>query len=123
MPALQIGGLTMPAPDINSMDIIYQDLDSENTGRGEETGIMIRERVRSNVRKFVPVWSVLKGSDLTTIMSAIADETFTVTILDPRTGASSTMSMYAGDRSIKCLLPTASFATSLYQASFALTEC
>lgn len=113
----------MPAPDTNSMDITYQDLDSENTGRGEETGIMIRERVRTNVRKFVPVWSVLKGSDLTAIMAAIEGETLSVTVMDPRTGLSSTMTMYAGDRSIKCLLPSATFATSLYQASFALTEC
>ena len=29
----------MLAPDIDSMDVTYQDLDSENSGRGEETGI------------------------------------------------------------------------------------
>ena len=123
MPALQIGGLTMPAPDTDSMDITHQDFDSENTGRGEETGIMIRERIRTNVRKFSPSWSVLTGTELNLITAAIAAEQFTVTILDPRLGSTSIMTMYAGDRSTKRLLSAVTHAESLYSFSVPLIEC
>ena len=123
MPALQIGGLTMPAPDTDSMDITYQDFDSENTGRGEESGIMIRERIRTNVRKFSPSWSVLTGNELNVVTAAIVAEQFTVTILDPRLGSTSTMTMYAGDRSTKCLLSAVTHAESLYSFSVPLIEC
>ena len=123
MPALQIGGVTMPAPDIDSMEVIYQDLDSENSGRGEETGIMIRERIRANVRKFSPSWSMLTGTELNSITAAIAAAQFSVTLLDPLSGISSTMNMYAGDRNIKCIVPAATHAESLYRFSVPLIEC
>lgn len=113
----------MPAPDIDSMDMTYQDFDSEATGRGEETGVMIRERIRANVRKFSPFWSVLTGTELNIITAAIEAEQFSVTILDPRIGASSAMTMYAGDRSTKCLYPAETHAESLYSFSVPLIEC
>ncbi len=113
----------MPAPDTDSMELTHQDFDSENTGRGEETGIMIRERIRTNVRKFSPSWSVLTGTELNVITAAIEAEQFSVTILDPRLGSTSTLTMYTGDRSTKCLLSAATHAESLYSFSVPFIEC
>lgn len=120
---LKIGGVTMPVPDLESLDVSYDDLDSENSGRGEETGIMIRERIRANVRKYPMKWSAINGSELATLTAAISAEQFTVILLDPITGADATMTMYAGTRSPKCIMPASSYADSMYSLSVQFIEC
>lgn len=122
MDALKINGVVMPAPDTDSYALDLQDLDSENTGRGEETGIMFRERIRTNVRKLSPKWSVLTGAELKTITDAISAAEFTVTVLDPTAGSAQTLTMYAGDRHPAFILQGDTIATSLFTFSVSLTE-
>jgi hypothetical protein len=120
---LLIGGVTMPSPDLESLDVGYDDLDSENSGRGEETGIMIRERIRANVRKYPMKWSALKGTEFVTLTTAIAAEQFSVTILDPISGSDQTFTMYAGSRASRCIMPAANYADSVFSLSVQFIEC
>lgn len=113
----------MPSPDLESLDVSYDDLDSENSGRGEETGIMIRERIRTNVRKYPMKWSAIKGSELATLNAAIAGEQFSVTILDPVSGSDQTITMYAGSRSSRCIMPASTYADSVFSLSVQFIEC
>lgn len=120
---LKIGGVDMPSPDLDSIEVGYDDLDSENSGRGEETGIMIRERIRANVRKYPMKWSAIKGSEVAAISSAISAEQFTVIILDPISGSDQTITMYAGSRTVKCIAPAATYADSVFSFSVQFIEC
>lgn len=90
-----IGGSLMPAPRTYAVSL--QDLDSADSGRSE-TGMMYRNRVRSNVYKIQATWRLTRV-DLAKIIAAITPASFSVKFFDPNTLTTPTKTMYAGDRS------------------------
>lgn len=92
---MSVDGVKLPPP--RTYGVSLQDIDSSDTGRSE-TGVMFRNRVRSNVYKIQATWR-LKRTDLATIITAITPVSFRVTFFDPNTLTSQTHTMYAGDRS------------------------
>lgn len=90
-----IGNSLMPAPRTYRVDL--QDIDSSDSGRSE-TGVMYRNRVRSNVYKIIATWRVNRP-DLNTLVTAITPASFEVKFFDPNTASTKACTMYAGDRS------------------------
>lgn len=62
-------------------------------------GDLIIERVNTK-RKLELSYNYLSATDLSTLLSAISDITFTVTYPDAQTGADRTSTFYTGDRSV-----------------------
>lgn len=92
---IYIGGSLMPALRTYRVDL--QDIDSSDSGRSE-TGVMYRNRVRSNVYKIQATWRV-KRTQLNQIITSITPAAFSVQFFDPNTDSVQTRTMYAGDRS------------------------
>lgn len=89
----------MPTPLAGGYSVTMQDLDSENTARSE-TGVLTRNRIRSDVHKISCRWNVTT-SDLETIMGAISGQEFNVSFYFG--GKYVNAKMYAGDKSISLL--------------------
>ena len=90
-----------------------QDVDASTTGRNA-AGMMIRDRVAVK-RKFSCKWAALSQADLTTILSACTDPSFTLTAVDPMTGTRQNYTVYVGDRSTPVYwYPTTNTASWMY---------
>lgn len=95
MELVSFGNYSPPAPTEYSLDI--QDIDSEDTGRGE-TGYMTRERVREGIYKLSLSFTNISSEDVTSLKEALSPETIQVTLFD---GSDVTIPMYAGNRTLK----------------------
>lgn len=94
MNLVSFGRYTPPAPTKYSLDI--QDIDSEDTGRGE-TGYMTRERVREGIYKLSLGFTNITSDDVLDIKEAISPEKISVTLFD---GSEVTVDMYVGNRTL-----------------------
>lgn len=91
---LKINGVTIKHP--KSMSVSISDVDSPSTTRNAK-GDLIRDRV--NVKRKIELdFPPMKQSDMQTLLTAIQDQFFSVTYLDPQLGII-TRTMYVGDRS------------------------
>lgn len=115
MELVRFGRYTPPTPTEYSLDI--QDIDSEDTGRGE-TGYMTRERVREGIYKLSLTFTNITSDDVLNIKEAISPEKVEVTLFD---GSEATVPMYAGNRSLK-LKSVDDEANCFWDMSFNLTE-
>lgn len=97
MALLKINNTTeLPAPTV--LQPAIQDLDSESgTGRNQ-SGTMFRDRVAVK-RKVHCEWGVLTKEEMSTLLKAISDASFTLEYPDPQEGAMKTITAYVGDRS------------------------
>lgn len=103
--------VTLPYPQEYTPSI--QDVDASTTGRNA-AGMMIRDRVAVK-RKFSCKWAALSQTDLTTILQACSDPSFTLTVVDPMTGTRQSYSVYVGDRAMPVYwYPSSNTATWLY---------
>lgn len=76
MAYLLIDGVTLPAPLPYEPE--YADLDSENSGRGED-GVMKRDRVRAGVVNLAVSWQFLTDAQMTTVINALSPASFDFT--------------------------------------------
>lgn len=95
MSILTVNGVSLPDPATLTYGI--NDIDSAETGRNAE-GTMIRDRVGSKV-KLQCSWHALTPTQISTILNAIDDESFSMTYPDAKAGANVTKTFYVGDRS------------------------
>lgn len=87
--------VTLPYPQEYTPDIY--DVDASTTGRNA-AGMMIRDRV-ARKHKFNCRWGPLTHQQLTTILQATSDVSFTLTVPDIFTGTRKSFTVYVGDRS------------------------
>ena len=115
MQLVKLGTYTPPAPTKYSLDI--QDIDSEDTGRGE-TGYMTRERVRAGIYKLALAFTNLTSDEVLAIKTALSPESVTVELFD---GSTVTAQMYAGNRTLD-LKSIDNDSNCFWDMSFSLTE-
>lgn len=115
MQLVKLGTYAPPTPTKYALDI--QDIDSDDTGRGE-TGYMVRERVREGVYKLSLEFTNITSLDVLNIKNAISPETIGVTLFD---GNYVTVNMYVGNRSV-VLKSVDDDANCFWDVSFNLTE-
>lgn len=89
---LSIGGVALPTPTYYSVET--RDIDSSDSGRADESGIVHRNVVRSGIKICDVKWKV-NGSDAATIHSKLSDPILSATIFDPKTCAPYSCDMYA----------------------------
>ena len=107
-------GTVVNLPEPSSLNVALQDIDASNSGRNA-SGYMMRDRLRSGVRKVSCKWSALKQSEMDTILNAITDAQFSLKYPDPMTGASKTISCYCGDRTAPVYwMPTSTNTTWMW---------
>lgn len=100
-PLLQIratvgSGVFLAMPEPSGMQLTYQDLDSNESGRTAD-GTMFRDRI--DVKRRIDVtWKWLSAKQMSDILKTVQNQFFEVRFLDPKTGAFSTMIAYVGDR-------------------------
>lgn len=85
----------------SSVQVDIQDIDSSETGRNQN-GDMIRDRVAGGSdakRKISCIWKGLTNSEISDLLRAMDDVSFTLTYPDPYTGTTRTSAVYVGDRS------------------------
>lgn len=103
--------VTLPYPQEYTPSI--QDVDAATTGRNA-AGTMIRDRVAVK-RKFSCVWAALTQTQLQTILQAVTDVSFGLTVVDPLTATRQTYQVYVGDRSMPVYwYPSTNSATWMY---------
>lgn len=86
--------------NLTKYDVGYSDIDSNNSGRSE-SGVMFRDRVRSNVAKLELEWTMLTSTELEYILNEISQSKFDV---EYYFGESKEAYMYAGDKKIEKLV-------------------
>jgi len=90
-------GLKVPA----SVQVDIQDIDGSETGRNQN-GDMMRDRVAGGSdakRKISCTWKGLTNSEISDLLRAMDDVSFSLTYPDPYTGTARTATVYVGDRS------------------------
>lgn len=112
MNLIEIDGVVLPAPTDYSGS--FSDLDSQQSGRSE-TGVMNRERVRSDIAKIKLGFKFLTQAEFELVTKAISPAKFTVKFYS---GSIKTAEMYAGDRDWSLSSPK----DNRWDISFSLTE-
>ncbi len=95
MALITVDGLAFPG--INKYKVTRSDLDSDNTTRSE-SGYLNRERIRQGVYQ-VEFSAKVTKTQMKSITDKLNDARFSATIFDPTTSTSTTITMYAGNRS------------------------
>lgn len=80
--------------NLTKYNVSYSDIDSNNSGRSE-SGVMFRDRIRSNVAKIELSWEMLTPTELEEIIQVISQSSFEV---EYYFGDSIETEMYAGDK-------------------------
>lgn len=85
----------------SSIQVDIQDIDSSETGRNQK-GDLIRDRVVGGAeakRKISCTWKGLTNAEMSMLLHAMDDVSFSLTYPDPYIGAERTTNVYVGDRS------------------------
>lgn len=115
MNLIKLGTYMPPAPTEYEVEI--QDIDSEDTGRGE-TGYMTRERVREGIYKVSIGFTNLSSDEVLAIKQAIRPERISVSLFD---GNTVNAEMYTGNRKLT-LKSIDNDSNCFWDMSFSLTE-
>ena len=115
MNLIKFGSYSPPSPTKYSLTL--QDIDSEDTGRGE-SGYMVRERIREGIYKLSLTFTNISSDDVVSIKSSISNSSVNVTLFD---GGEVTAKMYVGDRQLE-LKSIDDDANCFWDMSFSLTE-
>lgn len=89
---LTINGKELPVPSFYSVD--NNDIDSTDSARSDETGLMHRRRVRKGVRTCEVKW-ILDGESAEGLHTDLSEPLLSVSMLDPATCGYVDCSMYA----------------------------
>ena len=89
---LMINGKELPTPSYYAVD--NDDIDSTDSRRSDETGLMHRRRIRQGVRTCDVKW-ILDGSDAQGLRVDLSEPLLEVSMLDPASAGYSDVQMYA----------------------------
>lgn len=89
---LKINEKELPVPSFYSVDC--DDIDSTDSCRSDETGLMHRRRLRKGVRTCDVKW-ILDGNDTSGLHVDLSEPVLTVSMLDPATAGYVDCEMYA----------------------------
>ena len=85
------------APLVEELNIIYNDLDAEGSGRDVQTGLMYRTRIARKLKADVKLLR-LQQAQMRQLAADIAGTYYSATVVDPETGAQVTKSFYTSER-------------------------
>lgn len=91
---LQINGVEMPTP--SSLTVMEYDI---TEGERDSTGTMHLDLIATK-NKVECSWKHLTQTEMSTILSAISQLTFSVGFVNPTSGSAKTATYYKGDRTI-----------------------
>lgn len=89
---ISLGGVTLPTPVFYSVET--RDIDSTDSGRSDESGIVHRNVVRGGIKICEVKWRV-NGTDAATIHKQLSEPLITAQIFDPAACAVYDCEMYA----------------------------
>lgn len=95
---VKVNGVVLPAPI--SIDYNYEDLDADSL-RDVNSGKLDRNRIRADVLKVTLTYGVDDINSVSQVLQAISPATFSVELLDLKTGARVLKTMYAGAKSMQ----------------------
>ena len=85
------------APLVEELNITYNDLDAEGSGRDVQTGLMYRTRIARKLKADVKLLR-LQQAQMRQLAADIAGTYYSATVVDPETGAQVTKSFYTSER-------------------------
>ena len=112
---IKVNGVLLPTPSDISVEI--QDLDGDSV-RPIATGVLRRNRIRSNMLKVTLTWNLKTFVDVMSILNAVTPTEFNVELYIPDHGIIGTKKMYAGNKKynyIKTGLKAQSFSFALIE--------
>ena len=89
---IKINGRTLPTPFYYSVS--SRDIESSDSGRSDETGVVHRNRIRRSVKTCEVKWRV-PGSELSQLDTDLSAELLEVNMLDPASAGYVDCEMYA----------------------------
>ena len=90
-----------------------QDIDA--SANRNAAGYLCRDRVAVK-RKLELTWNALTAAEMATLLSAVTDQFFSCTYIDPLTATWRTCQMYVGDRSTSAAYYNASTGAYIYDS-------
>lgn len=114
---IKINGVALPTP--SNVKIEIQDLDGESV-RPVATGILRRNRIRSNMLKATLTWNINTMTDVMNILNIVTPSEFTAELYIPDHGIRGTKKMYAGNKNYNYIRTKAGLKAKSF--SFALIE-
>lgn len=114
---IKVDGVALPTPSDIKVEI--QDLDGESV-RPVSTGVLRRNRIRSNMLKITLTWNLNTFVDVMSILNAVSASTFKTELYIPDHGIRDVKTMYAGTKSYNYIRTKTGLKTKSF--SFALIE-
>lgn len=84
-----------------SLKVTYDSLAKANSGRSDD-GIMHITWVRQNIRKIEIEMPPMTMSALSTLLTAVSGQTYTITIHDPKSNTETQVSVYTSNTEGEC---------------------
>lgn len=117
---LKVNGETLPTPSYYAVD--SDDIDSTDSRRSDETGIMHRRTLRSGVKTCTVKW-ILNGAQTAALQSLLSGTELQVTMLDPSDMGYCQRTMFASElKSVFYQQQNGSPGASYWEVSCLLTE-
>ena len=114
---IKANGVLLPTPSDISVEI--QDLDGDSV-RPIATGVLRRNRIRSNMLKVTLTWNLKTFVDVVSILNAVTPTEFNVELYIPDHGIRGTKKMYAGNKKYNYIRTKTGLKVQSF--SFALIE-
>lgn len=114
---IKVNGVLLPTPSDISVEI--QDLDGDSI-RPIATGVLWRNRIRSNMLKVTLTWNLKTFVDVMSILNAVTPAEFNVELYIPDHGIRGTKKMYAGNKKFNYVRTKVGLKAQSF--SFALIE-
>ncbi|MBP5605514.1 MAG: hypothetical protein J6X60_08225 [Ruminiclostridium sp.] len=89
---IRINGTALPTPC--SYSVSSADIESADSGRSDETGVVHRNRIRRSVKTCDVKWRI-PGTSLAPLDTSLSDELLHVSLLDPASAGYVNCDMYA----------------------------
>lgn len=117
---LKINGKELPTPSYYAVD--SDDIDSADSRRSDETGIMHRRRLREGVKVCTVKW-ILNGAQTAELQALLSETELEVTMLDPSAAEYYECVMFASElKSVFYQQQNGSPFASYWEVSCRLTE-
>lgn len=94
---IKVNGVALSTPSDIKVEI--QDLDGESV-RPVATGVLRRNRIRSNMLKVTLTWNITPTIDIMNILNAVTPAEFDAELFIPTHGIRATRKMYAGKQKL-----------------------
>ena len=114
---IKVNGVALSTPSDIKVEI--QDLDCESV-RPVATGVLRRNRIRSNMLKVTLTWNITPTIDIMNILNAVTPAEFDAELFIPTHGIRATRKMYAGNKSYNYIRTKEGLKAKSF--SFALIE-